>query len=293
MADQTYQADDIFKTIQSMESSSSGRGISYWTLAATCGRKANLAARHQETFKAEMMASEDGKLNPLLVGIYYHALQQFYHDGRLPEGTVYDYSAELYNDEFIEAKRLFDFYRQNFNPWFWGQVLATELKVPQTPEGAEMMKAYFSDDTTGRLDMLVHMSENDMSHIGALFNIHLPGPGLYIIDHKTGGQKRTMDYWDFTHGAQAILYPFIWNKENPTRQVKGMIFVKIVRHIKLSMTNSIQPFVHQPQEGLEEVVRALVVRGKAQLEENRTNPAVCFSGFRPCGFYLNGQCDRR
>lgn len=282
----------VYQTLESIKSQSSGRGVSYWSLAATCGRKARLAQVYAEQYQDDLVETEDDKLSALKIGAYYHVLLQHWHEGRMPLDKIHDYDVMMNNPEFEEAYRLFLFYRSTYSHDSWGKVVATELLVPATDAGKQIVFDFFGEETTGRLDMLVELSQDDVDRINTELNLKLPAPGLYIIDHKTGARKNPRDYWEFTFGLQSILYQHIWNIENPDRQVQGMVFLKVVRHKKLTK-DSICAFLATPYEGDEEVIRSLVRKGRRALDADEANPAACFTGYKPCFFFTNGMCDRK
>lgn len=284
---------EILKTIESMRTTSSGRGVTYWSTAAKCGRKANLIEQNALRYQDSMTEpGEDGKVNRLTIGAHFATLMEMWQKRTLPDGTLRDYDEMTHSPELEEALRLFEFYRAQRARDYWGRVVAVELKIPTTPQGAQLMKEYFGDETTGRTDLLVEMSEADVARHESNHGLTLDGPGLYIIDQKTGGKHGAMDYWKYTFGDQGLLYQYIWNTENPDKQVKGMVFDRIVSHTKLT-EKSFAAYVCKAQPGDEEIFRNLVQIGKRNVETNEANSAMCFDGFKPCYFFVSGQCPRK
>ena len=136
-------------------------------------------------------------------GVYYHLLQQWWHDGRISGGT----EIELRDDDTLwnEAVTLHGWYKETYGADYWGKVVGTEVQLP--PEGKtealQKVSEYFGVPPefapTARLDMLVETSEEAVERL-ANSGVLLPGAGHYILDWKHGGAHWGDDAMKYTYG---------------------------------------------------------------------------------------------
>ncbi len=291
--------DDVYQTVQSSPHGSSGRGVSYWSKASKCGRLAILDAQHAE----ERQATED--LDALSVGVYYHALQEVGMRGQAA-GEVWDQTDSQVEDKnWQEALRLYRAYQRDWGTPLgrWGaSLIGTEVKIPATPRGEAEALRLFGDVTTGRCDAVILV--NDVDAVYAETGILLPGPGTYILDHKTAKSRQQNHEWEYRFGLQSVLYLHLYNLENPHDPARGMIFDIIYKHADITKgpqlnkagdvkrDSSYNAIVASPDPDAEKVIQAMVAAGKYNVDNNVAIPSHCFSGFTPCRHFREGRCRR-
>jgi len=267
--------------------------MSYWTKAATCGRRAILEeahyARMDEIRRQE--AEENEGDDALSVGTYYHALMEMDLRGQF-DNEVWDQTDPALDGNFLEAVRLFKGYKTA-----WGSPLR---RWGATLVGVEL--ALGSDNHTGRADAILDIQDTATAYENT--GLLLPSPGIYIVDWKTGKAKSDRDQWDFTFGNQSINYLMLVRKEYPQWDVKGMIFDKIIRHKILKKNaefhktgtlkgdKSYWAYLAQTTAEDAQVVTNLIQIGTRNVENNEANAAACFSGAKPCPMFTLGLCTR-
>ena len=293
--------DELYQTLQSMPHGSSGRGMSYWRKAAACGRLAVLSARHEEP------ENDPDELDARTVGVYYHLLHELGLRGQRDNET-WDQTEGAYDANFLEAVRLYRAYRRDWGSPLdrWGAtLLGVEVPIPASDVGREAAARLFGgQDVTGRLDALIEISAEALDGIYERTGVQLPGPGRYILDHKTAKSRQDKHHWDYMFGLQSITYMHLYNLEHPEAPVRGIIFDQIYKHKQITTTpkyaktgrvlqdSSYEAFVSVPVEGEERVIQALVDLGSENVKLNRTNPSHCFSGFKACYLFAAGLCNR-
>jgi hypothetical protein len=189
----------------------SGRGGSFWTMAATCGRRANNYLRNGNTMDTRPPSWA-------VIGTAYHLLQEHIMKG-VPMNLDY---VEAINDRDLQtAFLLHRAWREYYGIGYWGTTLSTEQVYPKTEEGTARVLEFFSGQTYQiKPDAVVDMTMEDVARVRD--RVHLPGPGRYIIDFKTAADAN--DVAKYVTGLQTLAYPFIYNLDNPEAPVKGIIF---------------------------------------------------------------------
>lgn len=286
---------DIFRIVQDTQHGSSGRGISYWAKAASCGRKANLeeAAGPREA-RVEGM---DDDPDALMVGTYYHQLHEMKIRGQTSD-LVWDGQNEAFTPSFTEAVRLFRGYMDHWGSvgarW-GGHVVGTEVGIPQTDAGRAKIRKLFGDDVTGRVDALVEVTDPAQVYENTGLTLE---PGLYLLDFKSLKSHSEQHRWSYGFSLQAATYLEIYNLEHPEAPAKGMLFDCIFKHKALRKIpdakggSSFQAYLQAPNPSDPQVIEALVTLGKRNVSEDIANPAECLSGFSPCFWFRSGKCPR-
>lgn len=275
-------------------STASGRGVSYWEEASNCGRKRNLIQLHQDIAKAAETYVEEKKL-----GTLYHGLLQMYRAGRLPDGLVLDVGP-VQSQEWAEALRLFRFHREWFPRDYFGEVVATELKLPTSDDHKAKIAAHFGhDEITGAVDLVVTMSAADVARLEQERGVQLDGPGLYFVDYKTSGARKSAEaaVANYTASMQAMTYPLLWNLAGG-EPCKGMLYDVIVKHEELRRHDvnskklaSVQTFFARAQPEHANIVKAAINGARQARDDNKANPYACFSNSRACPF-MGSLCGR-
>lgn len=272
------------------------RGVSYWQVASMCGRQRNLIQIHREV--ADALGESDNKT----VGSFYHWLQEQWALGNIQTDQAVDVG-DIVDPEWSEAIRLFDFYRQIRPLDYFGKIIGSEVKLPVDDTHKACISLFMGmhiedpDLPTGQADRLVYMDANDVDRIESNHELVLRGPGLYIHDHKTSGQRKSESSIraDWTDTVQALAYPVLYNV-GPAYlgKVKGFLVDGIVKHKNLDPLKSLQVGFAPYSEDNDDIVRAAILEAKYQRDRNVANPFACYSKFgTPCAFLENGLCERK
>lgn len=279
--------DKVYQLAQDMEHSHSGKGISYWSRAAACGRAALLDAEVKEAAEAEPELVQIGaKLDPLKVGIFYHLLQE--HASSMP-AAIWDATEQAFTPEFKEALRLYRAYQEKYISVRerWGLTdYRTEVALPETEAGKVMALEYFGGELTGRLDGVGRMGDAHAVRVAAAESLPLPGGGIYLFDHKTAARQSSNDVWTYECGLQACAYILLWNLEHPDTPCQGMIFDQITK-TKIPQFRSffVPAFMAEPER-----IRNLIRIGTRNMAENVCCPVGCKSAWGPCWHFKAGRC---
>lgn len=283
-------ADKLYQEI--VRTGGSGRGVSYWSVPAMCGRKRYLMTEYADV-------DTIGDHTALNTGIYYHSLKEWFYNGRIPDGTVLDMDP-VQDAEWGEAVRLFNWHVSEYPRDYWGQIVAAELRMPINEEHAQKVVDWIGhDEATGACDLVVKMSEADVERINADRDIELPGPGIYIIDHKTSGARKSEAdaKANYTSSMQCLKYMHMLSLAF-SEPIRGMLFDVLVKHKTLRRVPdgrngaSVQTFLAAPRLEDARIVRAAIAYGKHQREHNLANPFACYDHGRECVFLSRGMCGR-
>jgi hypothetical protein len=297
---------DLYPTVKAMRHGHSGHGMTYWSVGAMCGRKARLSEQFKDKLEDVRRDEEDENdgSDGFAIGIFYHALMELDLQQKIP----YDLEGTTDNENYNEAVRLFNGYRAAWGSSLrkWGaRLLHTELILPFTEAVRKKAREVFGTDygLTGRIDAVFDIPDVQIAYNNT--GLLLPGPGLYLMDWKTGQSKSDRDPWEFTFGTQSIAYAALYNMEHPKAPALGLIYDKVVRHKdlrkfpeyhpsgKLKGNKSFWEFLAQPLPNDVEIIQALIKRSQRAIDANETNPAACFDRLKPCYFFSSGLCDRR
>ncbi len=197
----------IDKLHESLTGGGSEAGMSYWSTAAACGKRALLDKRK---------ALSGDRLKHYDVGSVYHKLHELWRLGDHVELEIDKLPAELTTPEMVEAIRLFNGWRVFWPKDYWGRTLAVEQEVAVT---------LLNEKVTARPDLVVDITEEDLPRIKS--RVELPGPGRYIIDFKTAAGEN--DPLVYSESLQAVWYCNAW-KEATGEQCEGIIFDIIYKH---------------------------------------------------------------
>lgn len=277
---------------QIVRTGGSGRGVSYWSVPAMCGRKRRLMTEH-----ADVDTIVDH--TALNTGVYYHYLKEIWLKGRVPDDQVIDMDP-VQDAEWGEAVRLFNWHREEFPRNYWGEIVAVELKLPINDEHKQKVIEWIGhDESTGACDLVVKMSAADVLRISEDRDIELPGPGIYIIDHKTSGARKsdTDAKANYTSSMQCLKYMHMLSLAF-NEPVRGMVFDVLIKHKTLRRVadgrsgSSVQTFVATPRAENARIVKAAIAYGMHQREHDLANPFACYDYGRECVFLSRGLCGR-
>jgi hypothetical protein len=271
------RTEDIYEAAQSIKGSHSGKGNSYYEVAANCGEQRHL----QDKYGKDLHSNKDWAIR----GTYYHLLRQWSQEGRAPSVI------ELRDDDTLwnEAVTLNSWYLQTYPKNMWGDLVATEMPLPQTDEQRDILARLFDVPPeyapTVRLDMLTRATDEHVEQ-AAEYGVYLPGPGLYIPDWKHGGAHFGDDEMKFTWGPQPVLYltvaqlllgepiqAMVFNKVSMTKE-KGALKLK---------DTSFRNYVTSPTPGLQGRAIAMIQFAYRQFKARTKNGYACLD----CPFHQN------
>lgn len=271
----------------------SGRGPSYWDVASNCGEKRYLTDLHTQIVKDAETNVEEKRL-----GTYFHGLMDAWFKGSFPADQVIDVS-DVQPLQWADAVKMFKFVREHFPKDVWGKLVATELRLPIDDAHKAAILEYFGhDEISGQLDALFEVEEEHLAHYAAI-GCELPGPGLYIVDWKTGGARKgdPAARGSFLESIQSKVYPLLCRLGG--LQVQGMIFPFFVNHAAMrrhdegkAKGSSVQCFFTPWNEVRDMQARAAVNFAREQRNNRTKNPYACiqYTGVE-CPFRTKGLCD--
>ena len=280
----------------------SGTGMSYYSVAARCGRRARL-----DTERRALYRNSDAPLpatkNHFVIGSVMHKLHELANsDNGLP---LIDLNERWQNPNVAEGVRLYKGWLRTWGKGFWGRTLGVEVQIVDTrsfpctcgphsgphptydcPGNGETVPV------TAALDMIVEMDEAACERAKRR-GLEL-SPGRYIIDWKSSdGPSNGISY---AEGLQALWYTSAWNEQNPHQQVLGIIFDCVnKRSRRKDRSVLLEDFqAHYVPCGLEPMgaLAGLIQQGHENVVADRPNRAECcdWQG-NVCPYRLSGECD--
>lgn len=273
----------------------SGTGISYYSTAWDCPRRARLDRETEH--KADPGYSAG-------TGIIGHALLDMYYSKDVDPKDVaaIQVSDVAYDSPKQEAVRLVTSYLKEFpGRDFWGDVVASEVQFP-APEVASRVKEFFGVEFTARMDLITRVTDKHLPRIREKTGLFLH-PGVYIIDHKfkpggmDGDKKKSprkesnpeRKYGEFS--LQFKAYQLMWNLFHPDEPCMGMIANIIVGTKEVGFQHSMAgaPTAHDL-----EVLRVYLKSGELLASTDAPNAGACyFDAYNQvCPHYTSGACNR-
>lgn len=283
-------------------------GPHYWGGWIVCPRKAWLAElekQHRDPGKLSGIAHFDiGSILHALLALHYSLdpnAAMALNTGRIRYVTAAGpLEVEDYAQAIAEAERLYRAYRVYWGKADLGKVVAVEKEL------GTHLPCYNGQETipvtmTGGLDLVVRLTARDLKRQ------NLDGsPGLYIVDHKTRGQKDPIEYEMALHDLQFSTYPKLW--DSVEKKLKDKVQGFLVNLLYKTKTPTFERFIVPKMalraewlrsEGLyaismRERSYALSLVEAGGLPEARIT--ACFkkhaAGWDICQFHKNGKCDR-
>lgn len=297
-----------------VNSGGSGLGMSYYSQASRCGRRARLSDQRYASFR-ESGAPLPTTKNHFIVGSVYHKLHELARIRSVdPSADVptLDANEQYQNPNVAEGMRLYKGWLRQWGLDFWGKCLGVEVHLtddetfaapPSTdvpPLPGETLgdvmergeETWGKITVTGALDMVVEMDEAACERAKER-GLELT-PGRRIIDWKTADGPS--DGEQYRGGMQALWYCHLWNKEHPDQPVDGIIFDVVMKRSRRKdrsvHKDDFQAF-YVPC-GLESIesLRGMVLQGHRNVVEDIPNRSECVSWRgEVCTFRVMGTCD--
>lgn len=264
--------------------------MSYYLGLHRCPRRVSLAQRFK-TLDGEDLDDSDYSI----VGRLFHKLMEHYALDSFPDVAV-EHESLVENLEYAEALRLYQGFREHYPTSDFGEVVGAEVQLPRNELEAKLVRETYGYDATGRLDLVSYLDADACDFVRQTRKLPLPGPGVYIWDHKVKSQRSKLLFYEWMLAPQFAWYPMLWDLLNPERPCRGVIVNGIVRHKTLDPEKSFPTlFIEKPDVYAQEMVKSIFASGQKILKDlgpDFANPAHCFDWHRVCPFLENGSCDR-
>lgn len=272
-----------------VNSGGSGLGMSYYSQASRCGRRARLSQERYQSFRDKGAALPATK-NHFIVGSVYHKLHEL---ARSPGEVTLDANESYSNPNVAEGLRLYKGWLRQWGLDFWGTCLGVEVHLTDTETFAHETESTLEPITvTGALDMVVEMDEAACERAKKR-GLELT-PGRRIVDWKSADGPS--DGSQYSGGMQALWYCYLYNKHHPDAPVDGIIFDVVMKRSRRKdrgvHVDDFQAF-YVPY-GLESVdtLRGMVLQGHRNVAEDVPNRSECVSWRgEVCTFRTMGVCD--
>jgi len=270
-----------------VNSGGSGLGMSYYSGAAKCGRRARLSQERYQSFR-DSNATLPPTKNHFIVGSVFHKLHELARINEVdPFATppTLDADEQYKNPNVAEGMRLYRGWLRQWTLGFWGKTIAVEEHL--TDE-----ETFAPASVTAAIDMVVELDEAACER--ALTRGLDLKPGIYLCDWKTADGPS--DGTQYREGLQALWYPYVWQKFNPDKPPLGTIFDVTMKRSRRKdrsvLRDDFQAFF--VPYGLEsvETLRGMVMQGYRNVQEDVPNRAECcdWRG-EVCPFRVMGTCD--
>ena len=297
-----------------VNSGGSGLGMSYYSGAAKCGRRARLSQERYQSFRDSNAPLPPTK-NHFIVGSVFHKLHELARINEVdPFATppTLDADEQYKNPNVAEGMRLYRGWLRTWGLGFWGKCIGVEVHLedkstffappptalPPLPDETledyerRCEETYGPIPVTGALDMVVEMDEAACERAKKR-GLELT-PGRRIVDWKTADGPS--DGSQYAGGMQALWYCYLWNKHHPDAPVDGIIFdVTMKRSRRKDRSVLIDDFqAFYVPYGMESVdtLRGMVTQGHRNVVEDIPNRAECVSWRgEVCPFRVMGTCD--
>jgi hypothetical protein len=282
-------------------SGGSGEGMSHYSQASRCGRRARLSAERYKKF------AEDGTALPLtknhfIIGSVYHKLHELARRDPKDETLVIDFDEQYQNPNVAEGVRLYKGWLRTWGLDFWGKCLGVEVNLaddttfksetdPGLPFGEGMGAPGERINVTGQLDMIVEM-DAEACERAKKRGLELE-PGRRIVDWKSADGPS--DGLSYKEGMQSLWYCHLWNLHNPDRPVDGIIFDVVMKRSRRKdrsvLLDDFQAFyVAEGRESVE-ALRGMVMQGHRNIVEDIPNRSECVTWRGEiCPFRTYGEC---
>lgn len=264
-------------------SGGSGEGMSHYSQASRCGRRARLSTARYKSF-ADKGAALPLTKNHFVIGSVYHKLHELARRDPKDETLVIDFDEQYQNPNVAEGLRLYKGWLRHWGLDYWGKCLGVEVHLADDET--------FGCRVTGALDMVVEMDQAACDRAKKR-GLELT-PGRRIVDWKSADGPS--DGVQFREGMQALWYCHLWNLHNPDRPVDGIIFDVVMKRSRRKdrsvLTDDFQAFyIVEGRESIESL-RGMVTQGHRNIVEDVPNRSECVTWRGEiCPFRTYGDCD--
>lgn len=271
---------ELIEVLSNITSGGSGTGLSYYS--NPCGRHAALSKIY----------GRDESTPDQSVGTIGHKLLELYYTGKLTNVVLPYEDAPGLSDSVQEALRCFRSYVHIFPRDEW-TVVGAEIQL----EGPAVEVAVGVSPFTGRLDLVVDISEEQSAHLRDKRNGQIRA-GRWVVDHKFRGKKDSLAQVKYEMAHQANAYPTAYAAKFPEVPIQGTIFNEIIRHTDLTKKDddgSLRSFksfvIEAPGPTAKKALAQHLNNKKNLLILEQPNLDACV-GHQICRFWREGLCDR-
>lgn len=203
---------------------------------------------------------------------------------------------------------------------YWGAPIGTEVEMPGNLSPADVKATMGTAELTAAMDMVVRLSQDDCDRLNEAHSNEdpegeankedifgcglelepLPGPGLYVLDHKTMSKVKAKNkavfkrYWDLS--MQFMGYP-LYAELYYGEPVRGMIANCVIHSYRKSNGtkffngNRYRKFF-VPRTQNPEIFRRWAENYALYMQSDIANPSQCQGQYGICEFLMNGECER-
>lgn len=260
---------------------------SFYSTAGLCGAKAWFDREGDED-KLDGLDPERRKPIYKLVGTIVHSLLEHYHGKGF--GDVALETDNIVNLERDEAIRLFDAYRKKVPAWAWGTPLGSEILLPRTDEEKSAITELLGvSPWKGIIDLVTELDQRCLDFWYDAFQLELPGPGVYVVDHKSMKQRHSDMLFEYTHGHQLPTYALVWKTLHKQHNVRGAIANCLIGNKEPAFEQYFGPFPLPTQHMM---IKQSLAQARRNADTREKNSWACKSAYGFCGHYKSGKCDR-
>lgn len=278
-------------------SGGSGEGMSHYSQASRCGRRAKLSAARYAAYRDKGAALPLTK-NHFVIGSVYHKLHELARREDKSDTLVIDFDEQYQNPNIAEGVRLYKGWLRHWGLDYWGKCLGVELNLEDTTTFKELETIRENEEcehpirVTGQLDMIVEMDQAACDR-AAKRGLELT-PGRRIVDWKSADGPS--DGVQYREGMQALWYCHLWNLHNPDRPVDGIIFDVVMKRSRRKdrsvLADDFQAFYIVCGMETVESLRGMVLQGHRNIVEDVPNRSECVTWRGEiCPFRTYGDCD--
>ncbi len=285
----------------------SGRGMSYYESYVECPKRTALRARKRLDRSApkELVAGASG------VGTIFHAYQDVYHQDPVDvHRGMFDveFTGQPVEEEVIEKGFfLHQRYRDRFRQDFWGRVIHTERRFPESELDVErivnavMPGTVFAKPENIDVDAPPFTVQYDLTTLAGPQHVAawkdewdiVAEPGYYIIDWKSVNALRKHLTLEMLWKLQFVGYQVAFQAMFPNISLKGLIAVCVTRTKDPKIRPILIPFPNQRRQraltDLFQTVERTITDSEMRIEA-RPGGGHCFSWGAPCEFLTSGEC---
>lgn len=271
-----------------IEGKGSGSGLSMYKKIRRCPR------RYRLDKEIENDASDIVIPANLRIGTYVHSLlEMYYKNGFFDPMTIEveappAYDIGTYEEDWLEAIRLFLHYAAQFPHTEFGEVVGTEFQPTSDGFSVGDLSTYMGVPYTVKLDMAVRLGEQECERLKET-RLMDTEPGVYILDHKTEERRLGIIVDKFMNELQFVGYNLAWNLAHPNDIAKGTI-VNVIFKTKTPGFQTI--VVPPPDEDQISSLKRFVTKSAEMKDSDEPNAEDCFSYFKMCPHLMFNRCNR-
>ena len=268
--------------LQTINSSGSGFGVSYWSRWMGCPAKAHYAETSNIKGKPKK-ALVLGSVAHGLLELYYKLAMKSVNRALALNTTAVSFvddagdPADVKEDARLEGERIFRAYRLTYPPDEFGTILAVERLYK------DVGKAVICKPFSFKPDMELNLSKAEAKSLFKSRRIKVD-KGYWLVDHKTDGGFPWSDQ-AFMDAVQFAAYCMEWQEFFPDRELNGLLVNVLPKTKNPEFRTLVYPY---PSKKKQEIAKNFL----AQAQERRAGAyasGVAKANIAHC--YTYGPCD--